>query len=321
MPKQATVYVGTVGQGVWRSMDGGETWERVHDQLYSESDIRAIAVHPRDPRILYAGTDTGVYRSSDGGDTWSRSDSEMNELHVWSLAIDPAHPETVYAGTRPSAVYRSEDDGGSWQKLDTGMETVCPPILYTRVTTLLCDPVDTDTLWAGVEIDGVYRSKDRGATWTAHKTGLNSLDIHGITILPGPPKRILVTTNAGICISTDNGETFQDMEIHTRFAWRYCRGTTQKTDGSGVIFVGNGSGPPGDAGAIRRTTDGGLTWGTPRLSHEPNSTIWHFAVNPLDPDLLFAYSVSGQVFRSDDGGENWTKLAREFGEVRAMAWV
>jgi hypothetical protein len=54
---------------------------------------------------------------------------------------------------------------------------------------------------------------------------------------------------------------------------------------------------------------------------EPNSTIWSFATNPADPALLFAYSISGQVFRSRDGGDSWTKLRREFGEIRAMVWV
>lgn len=321
MTTKGVVYVGTIGQGVWRSLDGGEAWERLRDELYSESDIRALAVNPQNPRVLYAGTETGVYRTTNGGDDWTWLRSEMDALAVWSLAVHPTRPETVFAGTRPSAIYRSDDSGETWRKLPVGVETVCPPIHFTRVTTVLIDPTDPRTVWAGVEIDGVYRSVDGGETWTSHKNGLNSMDIHGLTILPGLPKRILATTNAGICVSENNGETWVDLEIDTYFPWRYCRGISQKADGSGTVFIGNGSGPPGDGGSIQLTQDGGRTWHQASLSHEPNSTIWHFATHYVDPNLLFAYAISGQIFRSEDGGYSWIKLKREFGEVRAMAWV
>lgn len=321
MPSNATVYAGTIGQSIWRSRDGGETWERLRDQLFAECDVRAIAVHPRSPHILYAGTEMGCYRTDDGGDHWMWLDSEMNRTPIWALAIHPHRPDTVFAGTCPSALYRTDNGGATWKKLGANIETDCPPIIHTRVTTIVVDPTDDRTIWAGVEIDGVYRSTDDGITWTAHKEGLNSLDIHGLAVIPGTPKTLIATTNQGICTSTDNGETWQDLHVKDRFPWGYCRGIARKADGSSTAFVGNGNGPPGDAGAIQRSDDHGQSWHQAALSIQPNSTIWNFATNPANPSLLFAYSISGQVFRSTNGGATWTKLRREFGEVRAMVWV
>ena len=67
MSNDFTICVGTIGSGIWRSPDGGETWTRVRPSRYPENDVRALAVHPRAPHIVYAGTDSGVYRSEDRG--------------------------------------------------------------------------------------------------------------------------------------------------------------------------------------------------------------------------------------------------------------
>ena len=63
MSHDFTICVGTIGSGIWRSPDGGETWTRVRPSRYPENDVRALAVHPRAPHRVYAGTDSGVYRS------------------------------------------------------------------------------------------------------------------------------------------------------------------------------------------------------------------------------------------------------------------
>src|SRR4029434_9082121 len=117
MTQQATICVCTLGQGIWRSSDGGDTWLRVRHGLYSESAVRALAVHPSDARIMYCGADSGIYRSADKGTSWERLDSPMNEIPVWALAIDPVDPKILFAGTRPSALFRSQYRGLHWDKL------------------------------------------------------------------------------------------------------------------------------------------------------------------------------------------------------------
>jgi photosystem II stability/assembly factor-like uncharacterized protein len=72
---------------------------------------------------------------------------------------------------------------------------------------------------------------------------------------------------------------------------------------------------------IARSLDGGQSWTPVEMPGRANSTIWNFAVHPADAKLVYANSVSGQVYRSIDGGATWEKLAREFGEIRALAWT
>lgn len=88
-----------------------------------------------------------------------------------------------------------------------------------------------------------------------------------------------------------------------------------------ALYAGIGNGPPGDNGALARTLDKGESWEICELPGNINSTIWNLAVNPADPNLIYATSISGQLFRSEDGGNTWTKPRHEFGEVRALAWV
>ena len=98
MTQNVTICVGTLGQGIWRSSDGGDTWLRVRHGLYRESAVRALAVHPSDARVIYCGADSGMYRSEDSGEHWARLDSPMNEIPIWALAIDPVDPNIIFAG-------------------------------------------------------------------------------------------------------------------------------------------------------------------------------------------------------------------------------
>jgi photosystem II stability/assembly factor-like uncharacterized protein len=86
-----------------------------------------------------------------------------------------------------------------------------------------------------------------------------------------------------------------------------------------VLLLGNGNGPPGTAGALQVSRDGGQSWMQAGLPVAPNSTIWSFAAHSGDPDLLFCTSINGYVYRSADGAATWTKCAHEFGEVRSLA--
>ena len=94
-----------------------------------------------------------------------------------------------------------------------------------------------------------------------------------------------------------------------------------KADDPNVMFVGNGDFIPGKVGAIQRSTDGGQTWQAAPLPAVPNSTMYWFATHPADPDFIVANSLHGYIYTSQDGGVSWSKSEREFGEVRALAWV
>jgi photosystem II stability/assembly factor-like uncharacterized protein len=321
MGKDVTICVGTIGSGIWRSPDGGETWTRVRPSRYPENDVRALAVHPRAPHIVYAGTDSGVYRSADRGARWERLDSPMNAMHTWALAIDPAEPETLFAGTQPSAVFRSRDGGQRWEKLAMELAEECPAVVIPRVTALVVDPEDHRTIWAGIEVDGVHRSLDGGETWTTIAGGLGDPDIHGIAVRRGQPKAVLATTPREVFASTDMGESWQRLEVMQQFPHAYTRAIAVKEDDSQVIFVGHGNTASPTIGSVQRSQDGGTTWETLPLPGEPNSYISCIATHPSDPNLVLASTLYGQLFMSHDAGDAWRKVRQEFSEVRALAWM
>ncbi len=150
------------------------------------------------------------------------------------------------------------------------------------------------------------------------------MDIHGLAIVPasnGRPRSIVATTNNDLNISTDEGLNWTPRKVGDRFEWPYCRGLAQPGGNRDALFLGNGEGPPGFAGATWRSSNGGEAWEPMPLPGRPNSTIWDFALHPSDPALVYAYTVSGQIYRTNDHGETWNKLPREFGEIRALLWL
>jgi photosystem II stability/assembly factor-like uncharacterized protein len=316
--------VGTIGEGMFRSTDGGATFRRACEGMFVECHVRALVAHPRDPRTLYLGSETGLFKSTDGGDWWERLPAPLEGYEVWSILVLPSDPDVILVGARPSRILRSADGGRTWSEPKVELVRECPRILYNRVTTLAADPVDLHTLWAGVEIDAVRRSRDHGQTWEALGQGLSSRDIHALAVVPprdGKPKRVLASTNNDLNVSVDDGATWTPLRVGSALPVPYYRGLAQRCDDLETVFVGNGDFPPGSTGTVGLSDDGGATWRPARLPGPANSTVWNFAVHPADPQLIYASSVSGQVYRSTDGGAVWEKLAREFGEVRALLWV
>src|SRR5262249_32016746 len=149
---------------------------------FVECHVRALAVHPKEPRTMYMGSELGLFRSNDGAEHWSRVESLLNDLQIWSILILPNAPEIIVVGTCPSRLFRSEDGGRTWIEATARIVTDCPRIIRTRVTTLITDPAEEETVWAGVEIDGIFCSRDTGRTWQKIGKGLSSQDIHALAI-------------------------------------------------------------------------------------------------------------------------------------------
>jgi photosystem II stability/assembly factor-like uncharacterized protein len=313
------VYVGTIGEGLFRSVDSGETFARACEGTFVECHVRALAVHPRDDRIMYMGSELGLFRSEDHAGFWTRVDSPLNGKQIWSILIPANNPDTIVVGTCPARLFASTDAGRSWHEGTTTIVQECPRIMHTRVTSLMSDPDDREALWAGVEIDGLHRSRDQGRTWQRVGQGLSSQDIHALAKVPRG--NFLAATNNDLNLSTDGGLTWRGLGIGSSMPWNYCRTLAQLAGRPDHLFLGNGNAPPGTAGIVGRSTDGGKTWSPARFPGQANSTIWNFACHPSDPSLVYASSVSGQLYRSTDAGESWQKLPREFGEIRALAWT
>ena len=199
------LYVATNGLSVWSSSDLGETLLRMSTGtgMYSGSQVWALALHPSSPHVLLAGTNTGIYCLNQEEENWTHIPSPMDDaMLVTALAYAPDNPDVIMAGTQPAGLYRSEDAGKSWRNLGVPMKPYAltgyyqgdnpfpegHPAAYgrkhwTRVTQIVFDPADSLVVFAGVEIDGAWRSIDGGKRWERSDRGMKSQDIHGFVVV------------------------------------------------------------------------------------------------------------------------------------------
>ena len=315
-----SICLGTVGWGVWHSPDAGKSWVRHRRPFPLNSRIQALVVHPIVPNTIFAGGDTGLFVSQNGGAHWERVGVQGDVPAIWSLAVDPVDPLILFAGTRPAGVYRSRDGGLRWEQLALDIAKECS-IGTPFVTSVMVDPDDHHMVWVGVEIDGVFRSLDGGDTWTHVETGLYDPDIHAMTIAGTKPKRVYASTAGEMFASINMGETWQPLGIKAKWPLPYARGIAVKADDPGVLFAGCGETTTGEKGHVLRTTDFGETWEIHRLPGQPNATMWGLVTHSADANRLLAFSLFGEVYISENAGDSWHKIPREFGEIRAAAWL
>lgn len=322
MSGQITIHVGTIGQGLWRSPDGGEVWQK--GRGVEEHMIRSLIVVPDDPGRLLAGADHGLLRSDDNGSTWQIVESYVSDREIWSIAVDPSDPSTIFVGGCPG-LRRSRDGGQSWEDLPVAIveETVFG---IPRTTAVLIDPANPLRVYAGIEVDGVHKSLDGGDSWIrGNPVGPELLqdDVHDMARVSMPDGVTTFVSNPfGIARSDDEGESWQQHEfpaLREGTLRVYCRGMMVKHDDPNTIFVAGGDTSPGETGVIQRSTDGGATWAPCELSYPPNSMFYWLASYPDAPDTIAAATLHGYIYLSEDGGASWRKLDREFGEVRALA--
>ena len=326
MSNNITILVGTVGQGIMRSTDSGETWRRVgiNQGIHSDAMVRVIANDPSQPQTVFAGTDKGLLRSEDAGESWRSVDSPLSDYCVWAIAIDPADPATMFAGTgtpTPAAIFRSTNGGTTWDKRPVEVAEECPAVGVPRVTGIAIDPTNRNSIWVGLEVDGVRRSTDGGDTWTAINGQIPNPDVHNVVVAAGPPKTVVVVVNNDVYTSTDDGANWEPVGIKDVFPWTYPRGIMVQPGSSDTIFLTIGDTTPGSTGTVMRSKDTGKTWERLNLPVDPNSAMWVVNAQPFDPDLIFAGSRYGYLYRSDDAGESWSKLQREFSEISSVLWI
>lgn len=309
------LYAGTIGQGVQRSRDWGEHWEALNFGLPPHSHVRALAAPPQQPSLLFAGTDQGCYRSQDGGLSWKPIRTFDEATEVWSLYICPHAPDLLFAGTRPARLYCSRNGGQMWRPLPVDLPVT------TRVTAIAVDPEDTDTVYIGLEVGGLLRSVDGGHRWESINQGLTDPDIHSLCVSASSPPTLHVATASDIFRSRDWGEHWQALRLKDRLPMTYIRTLTVAPDNHEVLYAGAGLAPSGEEGALYCSNDLGETWQRFEEGVTPCSTMWTIAVNPVQPQRIFAGTLRGQLLRTLDGGHVWQEHHTSFEEWRVLLCV
>jgi photosystem II stability/assembly factor-like uncharacterized protein len=323
MGKEGTVLLGTVGQGVVTSTDDGESWNRVTilQGFHHGATVRALVSDHRRANVVLAGTDRGIYRSTDGGNCWHRLDNTPRDSLVWVFAFDHRDPATVFAGTgttTPAELYCSSDTGDTWHKLDVPVAAECQFVGVPRFTGIATDPDNPQHMWVSIEVDGVRESADGGNTWTRPDGEPRNPDGHDVLVAAGTT---YVLVNDEIWTSFDHGLSWQPVKVLEKLGWKYPHRIFSTPLRPETAYVVVGDSTPGTKGAIVRSTDAGKNWEVLTLPVVPNSAMWAIGISPANPDIMFAASRHGYLYASDDGGDSWTKLQREMGEVSSIVII
>ena len=225
------VYVAALGhafgpnpeRGVYRSKDGGESWERV---LFVSDSTGAVdlSMNPENPDEIYAclwraerkpwtiisgGTEGGLYKTTDGGDHWSKLTEGLPTglIGKTAVSVSPANPRRVYAlveapGDR-GGLYRSDDAGATWSFINGQKSLMYRPFYYTHVT---ADPKDENVVY--VNNEGFFKSVDAGRTFKRIRTPHG--DNHALWIHPEDPDFLFQANDGGVNVSFDGGKTWSE---------------------------------------------------------------------------------------------------------------
>ena len=157
--------------------------------------IVVIQLHPKNPDIIYVATNDYIYKTRDGGQTWTNLSQGMSHSRVISMAIDPAYPATVYAGTKGDAVYKSYDGGQRWVSQRAGLDDVT---ISSVVNQFVFDPADNQHLFAATTM-GVFETKNAGDSWTKRMDGMKEvLMVVTLGLDPTRPAILYAGTSGGV---------------------------------------------------------------------------------------------------------------------------
>ena len=321
-------YFGATGGGVWKTEDGGQSYENISDGYFGGS-IGSVAVSKSDNNVIYVGggevtlrgnvsSGYGIWKSVDAGKTWNFSGLPKSR-HVPRIVIDPNNHNIVYAAvlgniykpTSDRGVYKSKDGGKTWEKVLFSNN-------HSGVVELVMDPSNSRTLYAatwrvnrtpyslnsGGEGSALWKSVDQGENWT--KISINegfaegTLGIIGVTVSPVNTQRVWAIVEnqekGGIYRSEDGGSTWSHIndsrELRQR-AWYYSKiyADTQDED---IVYVMNVS--------YHKSKDGGKTFKSNNAPHGDHHDLW---IAPEDNQRMIIADDGGAQI-SFNGGETWT---------------
>lgn len=319
------IYVGSASSGVWKTVNGGATWQPIFDREGSFS-IGWLTLDPKNPNVVWVGTGErnsqrsvaygdGVYKSEDGGKSWKNVGLKNSE-HIGRIVVNPDNTDTVYVAAQgplwtaggDRGLYKTSDGGKTWEQVLKISEN-------TGVTDVVIDPRNPNiviassyqrrrtffTLINGGPECAIHRSTDGGKTWTKVNTGLPSEELGriGLAIAPADPDLVYANVEAanrkgGIYRSSDNGVTWEKRADYNQGSMYY-----------GDIFA-----DPVDPQRVyipdvypQVSDDGGKTLRpfAQRNIHVDHHILW---VDPANPSHMLLGNDGG-LYRSMDAGTTW----------------
>lgn len=328
-----TVWIATAQGGIWRTNNvyaQSPAWVNLSENLPTLA-MGAIAIDPKDPNIIFAGTGEtnggfstpggqGLYRSKDGGLNWTLvANTDVAGTNCSQIVVDPANSQIIYVATGSGkGVLKSIDGGDTWRKVSTAGSPV----------SIAINAQDPAKIYFGAQGGGVYRSHDAGETWTkiSSITGGNRVQV---ALSPSSPNIIYAAALQGsathIHISEDHGMTWelknnanvssnQRESPNVNYLWNTTQGNYAHSlavdPQNGNYFFAGGlfivfSSNKGTVLQVRNNN-----YGNPANADFVHADIQFLAFNPND-NKLFCLSDGGIAYATDRGGRDWIKLPNQ----------
>ncbi|GAB5473417.1 MAG: hypothetical protein Mars2KO_15160 [Maribacter sp.] len=321
-------YMGATGGGVWKTLDGGRSWENISDGYFGGS-IGAVEVAKSDPNVIYVGggektlrgnvsSGYGLWKTEDGGKTWASAGLKKSR-HVPRIRIHPTNADVVYAAvlgniykpTQDRGIYKSTDGGKTWSKklfvnnqsgfVDLILDPNNPRILYASSWRAQRTPY---SLSSGGDGSALWKSTDSGETWTeiSKNEGFptDTLGIIGVTVSPKNSERVWALVEnkekGGLYRSEDGGKKWTQVNSERKLrqrAWYYTR-LYADTEDENTVYVMNVR--------YHRSKDGGKTFNTFNAPHGDHHDLW---IAPEDSKRMIIGDDGGAQI-SYDAGETWS---------------
>jgi len=215
--------------GVFRTKDGGDSWERLSPANSSDiKNIESIAVDPKDPNTVYAGTWHLAWKTSDGGANWQHINKGMiDDSDVFSVIVDHDNPSVVFASAC-SGIYKSETAGNLFAKIQ-GI-----PFSARRTRVLKQDPTNENIVYAGTT-EGLWKTTDLGKVWK--RVSNPEVVVNDVLIDPRDSNRVLLATDrSGVMASTDGASNWTTS--NKGYAHRYVSAILADNKDASTLYVG-----------------------------------------------------------------------------------
>lgn len=312
-PTNANIlFAGSWGAGVFKSMDGGETWSPKNmglNNLY----INSMAIDPYNGNIVYAGTyGDKLYKTTNGGESWTQSSSGIQAgAIVYTITVDTQNADIVFIGTRGTnntgqppwkgIVYRSTNEGINWTPV---LQDVPRLGVNTQdwAYDLTVNPKNHNIVFAGMHEAGVYKSTNGGTSWAPANSGINTdiISVRGLSINPAGTSTDALYMGTwhrvGTYKSTNNAGSWSNTPLDVKV---YDMDLDHIS--TNILYLANFD-TNNFKGGIYKSTNSSSSWSLVGLGSE---SIYSVVVNQLSHNQIFAGTLTNGVYRSNDSGANW----------------